>query len=138
MNELGHGPWEKDYNPSGISRAEEAARKKSAKAEQRANERWPIHPWTILPKEGEHGEITNFDEWLDDYRIWVQSFSANRGYKEGYEQAEEDTTERAISWLKEHADDYIVDLTPSYPDAPVNIIVGGMCWEHLKNFLEND
>ena len=25
--ELGHGPWEKDYKPSGISRAEEAALK---------------------------------------------------------------------------------------------------------------
>ena len=59
-------------------------------AEEKANKRWPIHPWTILPKEGEHGEIINFDEWLDDYRIWVQSFSANGGYKEGYEQAEKD------------------------------------------------
>lgn len=61
-----------------------------SKAEEKANKRWPIHPWTILPKEGEHGEITNFDEWLDDYRIWVQSFSANGGYKEGYEQSEKD------------------------------------------------
>lgn len=67
----------------------------SKRAEQKADERWPIHPWTILPKEGEHGEITNFDEWLDDYRIWVQSFSANRGYKEGYEQAEKDL---ALTW----------------------------------------
>ena len=68
----------------------------SKRAEQKANERWPIHPWTILPKEGEHGEIINFDEWLDDYRIWVQSFSANRGYEEGYEQAEKDMMERAV------------------------------------------
>ena len=59
----------------------------SKRAEQKANERWPIHPYTILPKEGKHGEIINFDELLDDYRSWVQSFSANRGYKEGYEQA---------------------------------------------------
>lgn len=67
----------------------------SKRVEQKANERWPIHPWTILPKEGEHGEIINFDEWLDDYRIWIQSFSANRGYKEGYEQAEKDL---ALTW----------------------------------------
>ena len=63
----------------------------SKRAEQKANERWPIHPWTILPKEGEHGEIINFDEWLDDYRIWIQSFSANQGYIQGYEQAVIDT-----------------------------------------------
>ena len=70
------------------------------KAEEKADKRWPIHPWTILPKEGEHGEIVNFDEWLDDYRIWVQSFSANRGYKEGYEQAEKDTIDEVERWLK--------------------------------------
>lgn len=89
MNELGNTPADKDYKPSGISRAEE-----------KANKRWPIHPWTILPKEGEHGEIINFDEWLDDYRIWVQSFSANGGYKEGYEQAEKDTIVEVERWLK--------------------------------------
>lgn len=59
-------------------------------------------------------------------------------YLKGYEQAEKETIERAIAWLKEHANEYIVDLTPTYPDAPVNIIVGGMCWEHLKTFLENE
>lgn len=57
-------------------------------------------------------------------------------FQEGYEQAEKETIERAIAWLKENANKYIVDLTPTYPDAPVNIIVGGMCWEHLKQELE--
>lgn len=71
----------------------------SKKAEQKANERWPIHPWTVLPKEGEHGEIVNFDEWLDDYRIWIQSFSANQGYVQGYEQAEKDL---ALTWEDIH------------------------------------
>ena len=78
-NEFGNTPADKNYKPSGVSRAEEMA-----------NKRWPIHPWTILPKEGEHGEIINFDEWLDDFRLGVQSFSLNAGYKEGYEQAEKD------------------------------------------------
>jgi len=32
------------------------------RAEELANKRWPIHPPTVLPKEGEHGEILNFDE----------------------------------------------------------------------------
>lgn len=60
------------------------------------------------------------------------------GYQQGYEQAEKDTIERAVSWLKEHADNYIVDLTPTYPDAPVNIIIGGMCWEDLKKALKEE
>ena len=57
-------------------------------------------------------------------------------YIRAYELAEKDTIERAIAWLKEHANEYIVDLTPTYPDAPVNIIVGGKCWEDLKEYLE--
>ena len=61
-----------------------------------------------------------------------------RGFLKGYEQAEKDTIERAVAWLKEHADRYIVDLTPTYPDAPVNFIIGGMCWEDLKAHLEED
>lgn len=75
-------------------------------AEQKANERWPIHPWTIIPKEGEHGEIINFDEWLEDFRLGVQSFSLNAGYKEGYEQAEKDFLKKACEWLRFHASDY--------------------------------
>lgn len=59
-------------------------------------------------------------------------------YIRAYEQAEKDTIERAIAWLKEHANDYIVDLTPTYPDAPVNIVVGGKCWGDLKEYLEEE
>lgn len=53
----------------------------------------------------------------------------------GFEYAEKDTLERAIAWLEEHANEYIVDLTPTYPDAPVNIIVGGMCWDDLREAM---
>ena len=59
-------------------------------------------------------------------------------FQKGYEQAEKDTIERAIAWLKEHANDYIVDLTPTYPDAPVNFVVGGKCWDDLKEYMENE
>lgn len=62
----------------------------------------------------------------------------NDAFLDGYEEAEQDTIERAIAWLKEHANDYIVDLTPTYPDAPVNIIVGGKCWDDLKEYLEEE
>lgn len=58
--------------------------------------------------------------------------------EEAVRKSEKETIERAIAWLEENADKYIVDLTPTYPDAPANIIVGGMCWEHLKDYLQNE
>ncbi len=65
------------------------------RAEQKAKEAYPIHPMEILPEEDENGKITNFDEWFDDFRITIQSFSLNRGYQDGYEQAEKDY---ALTW----------------------------------------
>jgi hypothetical protein len=81
----------------------------SKRAEEKANKRWPIHPWTIFPKEGEHGEIINFDEWLDDFRLGVQSFSLNAGYKEGYEQAEKET----ISIIESRIAEILGDAQPN-------------------------
>ena len=65
------------------------------RAEQKAKEAYPIHPMEILPEEDENGKILNFDEWLDDFRLFIQSFSLNKGYQEGYEQAEKDY---ALTW----------------------------------------
>ena len=59
-------------------------------------------------------------------------------YIRAYEQGQKETIERAIEWLKIHAEDYIVDLTPTYPDAPVDIIIGGKCWDDLKKALEEE
>jgi len=53
-------------------------------------------------------------------------------YGEGYEQA----IEQAIVWLKANAEDYIVDCTPTYQDAPQNLIIVGKCWEDLKEAIE--
>lgn len=61
-----------------------------------------------------------------------------RIFKEGYECAEKDTIERAVKWLKEHAEDYIVNMTGSYPDAPFDAIIGGNCWEDLKKAMEEE
>lgn len=77
-----------------------------------------------------------YEESLDYYHCMNDWPSI--AYRAGYEQAEKDTIERAIAWLKEKAKDYIVDLTPTYPEAPVNIIVGGMCWEDLKKAMEEE
>jgi hypothetical protein len=58
--------------------------------------------------------------------------------KHFYEQAEKDTIERVVEWLKVHAEDYIVNMTGSYPDAPFNAIIGGKCWDELKKAMEKN
>ena len=59
-------------------------------------------------------------------------------YQEGYEQAEKDMLEKVIVWMKENAKKYIVDSTPTYPDAEPDIYIGGKCWEHLKQAMEEE
>lgn len=95
------------------------------KAEERALEAYPVNK---VPFYGLCGNVSEYDSNDKKRDIFLK----------GYEQAEKDTIERAVSWLKEHADNYIVDLTPTYPDAPVNIIIGGMCWEELKKALKEE
>lgn len=77
-----------------------------------------------------------YEESLDYYHCMNDWPSI--AYSAGYEQAEKDTIERAVTWLKDNANKYIVDLTETYPDAPVNIIVGGKCWEDLKEYIEKE
>lgn len=95
----------------------------SKRAEERALEAYPYQRATHFP---------------DGFQEFDRNSVPRTLFQEGYEQAEKDIIERAIAWLKEHANEYIVDLTPTYPDAPVNIIVGGMCWEHLRKAMEEE
>lgn len=74
----------------------------------------------------------------DDRELNFRRANYRIAYERGYEQAEKDTIERAVTWLKDNANKYIVDLTETYPDAPVNIIVGGMCWEDLTKYLKDN
>lgn len=94
-----------------------------SKAEQRGLEAVP--PRWRKTKDGK-GKI--------DSALPVRKF-----YIRAYEQAEKDTIERAISWLKEHANEYIVDVGVGYGEngRNVELIVGGMCWEHLKKAMED-
>ena len=94
----------------------------SKRAEQRGLEALP--PRWRKTKDGK-GKI--------DSALPVRKF-----YIRAYEQAEKETIERVVAWLKEHANDYIVDLTPTYPDAPSDIIIGGKCWEDLKEYMGNE
>lgn len=86
--------------------------------EQKAKEVYPIHPMEILPEEDENGKIINFDEWLDDFRLSIQSFSLNKGYQEGYEQAEKDyaLTWKDIRQICTIAEDLFDDSYDSYED----------------------
>ena len=52
----------------------------------------------------------------------------------GYEQAIEDV----IAYLKANSEKYIVDCTPTYPDAPQELKIGGMLYEHLRQSLTDD
>lgn len=52
-----------------------------------ADEKYPVVPWTVMPKEDDNGRIINFDEWLDNYRIWIQSWNLNHGFVKGWEYA---------------------------------------------------
>lgn len=59
-------------------------------------------------------------------------------YIRAYEQAEKDTIERAVAWLKDNAEKYIAQTTESYPDAPFTAIIGGKCWDDLKEYMGNE
>lgn len=85
------------------------------KAEERALEAYP------------HYTAENLDDVI----------KARKFFAKGYEQAKKDTIERAVTWLKDNVNKYIVDLTETYPDAPVNIIVGGMCLVDLTKYLKD-
>ena len=52
-----------------------------------------------IPEMTPSGEILDNDKALDNFRINIQSYSANTGFREGYEQAEKDYAK-----LKELAD----------------------------------
>jgi hypothetical protein len=102
---------DKDYQPSGISRAEEKA---------------------SIAAYGWQSD--------DDGRLSLEMFPEpfKRGYLQGYEQAEKDTLERVISWLKDNANKYIVDIGVGYGEhgRNVELVVSGKCWDDLKKAME--
>lgn len=84
---------------------------------------------------------TSYSDCLYRIRNLEQKCPQLRDITKGYEYAEKDANERikrGIAWLKAHANDYIVDMTPTYPDAPQNLIIGGRCWKKLEKILKTD
>lgn len=97
----------------------------SKRAEERALEAYPYSPT----------EVNLFGHKT----ITADGNSCDRAkYLKGYEQAEKDTIERVVAWLKIHAGDYIVNMTSSYPDAPFKAVIGGKCWEDMKKAMEGE
>lgn len=78
---------------------------------------------------------TAFGTWEFD-----QNAAERKGFQKGYEQAEKDTLERVILWLKDNANKYIVDIGFGYGEhgRNVELVVGGMCWEDLKKAMEEE
>ena len=74
----------------------------------------------------------------DAFADMVDSFNVNPAYVAGYKEAEKDTIERMVEWLKVHAKDYIVNMTGSYPDAPFDAIIGEECWDELIKQLKEE
>lgn len=64
--------------------------------------------------------------------------NANRvGYQQGYEKAEKDTIERAVSWLIKNVDYYIGSMEVSRC-LPIKYHVSCACWADLKAFMEEE
>ncbi len=64
------------------------------------------------------------------YQSWLTPDQARK--------AVEIAREEMIKWLKENTSKYIINTTPSYPDADFSAIIGGSCWEDLKQAMKND
>lgn len=61
---------------------------------------------------------------------------ANRCFENGKQAMKEQMMKDAVEWLKAHANDYILNCTESYPDAPFKAIIGGKCWEDFTKAME--
>ena len=46
--------------------------------------------------------------------------------------------EKVSEWLKDNASNYIINTTPSYPDADFSAFIGGKCWEDLKQAMKDE
>ena len=91
-----------------------------------------------MSKRSEEFANKAYPNYSPDGKTQVDMSAYRFACAKGYEQAEKETLERAICWLKVHARDYIINLTESYPDAPFEANIGGKCWEDLKKAMEEE
>lgn len=92
--------------------------------------------------------MSKAEEFIDKYTKNCSNIEYTKGvYPPSYHswltpdqarKAVEIAREEMIEWLKENADKYIVNTTPSYPDADFSAIIGGVCWEDLKQAMKDE
>jgi len=82
----------------------------------------------------------------EEGKVWSSAFGIfefdktapeRTAYQHGYEQAEKDTIERAVSWLIKNVDYYIGNMEVSRC-LPIKYHVSCACWADLKAFMEKD
>ena len=82
----------------------------------------------------------------EEGKIWNSAFGTfefdknapeRTAYQQGYEQAEKDTIERAVSWLIKNVDYYIGSMEVSRC-LPIKYHVSCACWADLKAFMEEE
>ena len=72
----------------------------------------------------------NYNSYAQDPIPWLTPDQARK--------AVEIAMEEMIEWLKDNASNYIINTTPSYPDADFSAFVGGKCWEDLKQAMKDE
>lgn len=72
----------------------------------------------------------NYNSYAQDPIPWLTPDQARK--------AVEIAREEMIEWLKDNASNYIINTTPSYPDADFSAFVGGKCWEDLKQAMKDE
>lgn len=73
----------------------------------------------------------------DGQEITFEGHEAERDiYRQAYIQGSRDTMNTAIAWLKKYAKNYVINTTPTFPDAPFQAVIGGMCWVNLRKTIE--
>ena len=72
----------------------------------------------------------NYNSYAQDPMPWLTPDQARK--------AVEIAREEMIEWLKDNASNYIINTTPSYPDADFSAFVGGKCWEDLKQAMKDE
>ena len=82
----------------------------------------------------EYEGLTDFERTLTDICVgWIGMEIGWKEYiKDNADALLKIAIDKACKWLEKNADKYIVNTTPSYPDADFSATVGGMCWVDLK------
>lgn len=99
----------------------------SKRAEQRALEAYPVNMQPL-----------NYQDLIEQFggktEIDVNTYPRCL-FQEGYEQAEKDTIERAVAWLKENTSKHIMGIGIGI-DEPMDYFIPDFVWEEFRKAME--